>query len=151
MSVKALVALASQQTRLEHFRQHFRGAEPGTEMGGDGFGDMIGDIDADFIDESQWPHGHAKIEHRFVYVFYARAAFKEMPSFDQVRHENAVDEETGAVFDHHRQLPNLLHETNRTLQHFRGGLLSHDHFHQLHAVNGVEKVNANHALRMPGG
>src|SRR2546426_12798319 len=112
---------------------------------------MAGNFDAHLVDETQGSHGHAVVEHGFVDILHPRAGFEKASGFDQVGHENAVDEEAGAVLDHDRQLANLLDKTDGALEHFGSGLFGHDYFHQLHAMHRVEEMDADDTLRMPSG
>src|SRR4029079_8372571 len=66
--------------------------------------------------------------------------------FDEVRHQDAIDQESGTVFDDYRQFPNLLHKTKRALQYFRRRLARGDDFNQLHPMNWVEEMETKHAL-----
>src|SRR5262249_49765369 len=106
-------------------------------------GDVAGHVQAHFVDQAQRPHGHAEVEHAFVDVFHARAVLEEEAGLDQIRHEDAVDQEPGAVLDHDRQFSDLLDELHRSSDDGRSGLTTDDDLDQLHAVDGVEEVNAD--------
>src|SRR6266446_10927843 len=99
VEVEAAGSFAAQETGLRHFAQGFRDAHSVFEMSGKGLGNVQGDVYAHFVEEAHRSHRHAKVEHRFVEVSNAGAGSEQIPRFDQVRHEDAVDKKTGAVFD----------------------------------------------------
>ena len=51
----------------------------------------------------------------------ARAGFEQQPRFDEVRHQDAVHEEAGAVVHEQRQFADLLHKLDRALDCCRVG------------------------------
>ena len=60
-----------------------------------------------------------------------RASGEEISGFDEVGHQNSVDQEAGAVLHDDGELADLLHEANGALQDGRRSLASGDDFDQL--------------------
>src|SRR5712691_11691813 len=108
--------------------------------------DMKGHIDAYFVEETHGPHGHAEIEHGFIEIRDAGAEFEKISRFNQVRHQDSIYEEPGTVLDDHRELADLLHETQGACEHFRRGLAGSDDLDELHAVDRVEEMQAENPL-----
>ena len=108
---------------------------------------MLRHIHAHLIQKAQRPHWHSKIEHRFVDVLDRRPRFEQVPRLDQIGHQDAVDQETRTVLDDNRQFADLLHETQRALDHIRPAPAPDDHLDQLHPVHRIEEMDADDSFR----
>ena len=106
---------------------------------------MLGDVEPDLVAQPQRPHRHAKIEHQLVELPHTATLVEEAHRLDHVGQQDAVHEETGAVFDQDGEFADRFHKLQRGIE--RGGRSArpvHD-LDELHAVHGIEKMDAHHA------
>src|SRR5213080_3541836 len=75
-----------------------------------GIANINSDIDANFIDQSQRSHRHSPCHKRIVDLVRVQSAFKKLRGIEQIRKQNAVDEESRAVAHNHREFPDLSHK-----------------------------------------
>src|SRR6202167_5295374 len=86
--------------------------------------------------------------HRIIYVFDgADAFFQRAHSIEQIRHEQTVDDETGAIGGAHERLAETCGERDGGFIYFRVGCDGADYFHQLHDRHRIEKVHAQETVR----
>ena len=151
VEVESFAALFAEQLVGDHLAKHARRLHPVAELAREIGGDMVADIQSHFVDQPQRPHRHSEIQHALVDVLDARAALEQPAGLDEVRHEDAVHEKAGAVLAHDGELADLLHELHCAPHHVQGGLPPDDDLDELHLVNRIEEMNADHALGMLGG
>src|SRR4029077_3764852 len=111
--------------------------------------DVVGSVEADEIEERQWSHGMSATElHGIVDVFDgAHALLERANGVEEIGHEKAIDDESGAVVGSHRSFAELGADTHHFFIHRRiGGDRSYN-FDELHDWHGIEKMQSDKTLR----
>ena len=146
VGVEARAGFPAAVTCRDEFFQKAGHAHAVGESVGQGAGDVDGDIEADLVQQAQRAHRHAEIEQGVVNGRGIAAAFEELRRLDQIGHEDAVDEKTGRIADDDRKLANGADEGDGGGEGFAGGHVGANHLDELHAVDGIEKVETDEAL-----
>src|ERR1700719_1341048 len=81
----------------------------------------------------------------------ADAFFERADGVEQIGHEKAIDDESGAVVGAHRRFPELRAERHHFFIYRRISGNRFYNFHKLHHRNRIEKMEADEALRALGG
>ena len=76
----------------------------------------------------------------------ADAIFEKFRSFEQIRKEDAVNEEPGTVAHNHWQLGDLAHKTERAGNGGVRGFRSDHNFDQFHSTDWIKEMQSDDAL-----
>src|SRR3989338_2319554 len=148
--VEPLAGLASVKPREHHpFHQGRRSEPPLAELVEHDVGNVIRGVDSDQIQEGERAHRVSAAElHALVDVGDAADALLDgAEGVQDVRHQQAVHNEAGAVQRSDRHLPQALREAEHRLLDPRVGLDGADELDQLHEGDRVEEVQADETLR----
>ena len=148
--VKAAPGFASEHLGLLHFLQDRRRAGAGTKRFFERGRDIDRDVDPDLVDQTQRPHRHPPFDERGIDLLRSDAVFEKLRGFEQIGKKDTVNEESGAVLYHHRELPDLPGKEERTFFRFVGSLFSDHDFDQFHPADRIEKMESDDAARMLG-
>ena len=146
--VKAAPGLAAEHFCLLHLLQDRRRAGARAERFFERGRDIDRDVDADLIDQTQRSHRHPPLDQRGVDFLRIDPLFEKLRRVEEIGKENPVDEKSGAVPDHHRQLADLPGKGERALFGFVGSLLADHDLDQFHPADRIEKMQSDDALRM---
>ncbi len=151
VQIKPLAGFFAEQAGFEHRCDGSRHGHALAEGRAQSDRHIFGHIQTHLVHQAQGAHWHAELQHGPVHILHLGALIEKAGGLQHVGHQNAVDHKARAVFDHHRQLAHFLHQQLRLCRHLGAGVPAHHHFHQLHLVDGVEKMDAHHPARIPGG
>jgi hypothetical protein len=122
VDVESFARFAPERTGCAEFAQNFRHSHSPRKGCAERGGDVRGDIYADFIDQAQWPHRHAEVEHRRINFLRRRATLEESRGFGEIRKEDSVDRKPGLSFTSTGSLP--MRCTNRSARCAVSGAVS---------------------------
>src|SRR5712692_8564828 len=108
-------------------------------------GDVIGGIEPDEVEQGERTHGVAATElHGIINVLNrGGSVLQDADGVEQIRHQQAVDDESGAVRGTHRYFAKLRSEGHHLLEHRGVGGNRADHLDELHHRHGIKKVQAD--------
>ena len=115
-------------------------------------------VQADFVHQAHWPHGHPECEHGIVDFVHMVARHPQACGFHEVRDENAVHEEAGRILAEDGPFAYAAGKPEQGSDDLRIGVGASDDLHQFHPVDGVEEMQAaqstlvlhGHAHRVDG-
>ena len=113
------------------------------------FRHFVTDIEADLIDERQRSHRHAELLQQPIDPLNIDAFLEHPRGLNQVRQQNAVDQEAGAIADHHRCLAEPSDQFGGGDNRLARGSPTSNDLNQRHAIDRIEKVQSHEALRSP--
>ena len=150
VGIDALAGLAAQPPVGDHRGDGLTRAGVGRHRARQARGEVARDVaahvDAHLVHEPQRTHRHAEVEHDPVDPRGVVAFLEVQPQrLGHVRQQDAVDEEAGRILDDHRQLADGFDVTQRGVHRRRVRARATDDLHELHAVDGVEEMDAHHA------
>src|SRR5271155_4497963 len=110
--------------------------------------DVVSGVVADKIEKRERAHGVAAAElHGIINVLDgANARFEGADGIEQIWHEQAIDDEAGAIGGAHGRLAETRAESDGCFIHRWIGGDGADYFHQFHHWDGIEKMHAQETV-----